>query len=157
MNKKGFPAFVILALCLLLPCSIFASEVKTDTLSGYLKAMKIDAKSDPQGNLVFKTGFSDGKQYSFLCVTDAKNKYVYLAVIDIMKLSATSLNLCEITKKMAALNYGMMMAKLEWDEKGKEVRLSTTLSTEDGLSSKRFAAALTTLIATAEQVDKKLK
>lgn len=157
MNKKHIILIALIALCIILSSAAFAGEITADTLLGYFKAMKIDAQKDPQGNLVFKTGFSDGKQFDFLCVVDSKNKYVYLAVVDIMKLSATAPALCEVTKKIAALNYGLMMAKLEWDKKGGEVRLSTTLSTEDGLSSKRFTAALSTLIASAEQVEKKLK
>jgi hypothetical protein len=148
----------IFLLVFLFSMAAFAAEpVDVSTCEKYLKAMKIEPKKSGANQLTFKTGFSEGKDYKLLLVADPANNYVYMAVTELYKLPANAPKACEITKKMAAMNYGMLLAKLEWDIKAGEVRLSTTLTTEDGLSAKRFAAALVSLVTAAEQVEKKLK
>ena len=148
-------------LILIIPlCFSVAKAADPVTLSkceDFLKSMKIAYTKGGTDRLAFKTGFADGKQYSMILVADPINKYVYMAVLDIMKLPPDSPKACQVAKKIAQLNYGMMLAKLEWDAKRGEVRLSVTLTTEDGLSKARFTAALSTLLSTAEQVEKELK
>lgn len=148
---------VIMVLAFLMTAgTAFGDEVTANTCKTYLKAMNIPFTG--QGNSIqFKTGFPDAKTYDMICVADGKNKFVYLAVLDLYKLPAASPAVCKITKQMAVLNYGMILTKLEWDEKGGEVRLSISLSTEDGLSQKAFVAALSTLMTAAEHVEKSLK
>ncbi len=155
--KKSLLTVLALAIILMFHSLAGAEEISLKTCRGYLKAMKIEAKNAGPDRLAFKTGFPDGKTYDFLLMADKKNKFVYLALVDLMKLQKNSSNLCEVTKKMASLNYGMVMTKLEWDEAKGEVRLSATMSTEDGLSQKRFGATLASLLLAAEQVEKKLK
>jgi hypothetical protein len=156
MKKAVFPAVLFCLICFGTQIAA-AEEITLQTCEGYLKAMKIETKKAGPDRLGFKTGFPDGKTYEFLLTADKKNKFVYLAVVDLIKLPQNAPNLCQVTKQMAALNYGMVLAKLEWDSQKGEVRLSATMSTEDGLSQKRFAATLTTLLLSAEQVEKKLK
>lgn len=157
MNIRGLKIIVSLAVLLLFAAWAAAAEVTLDTCASYLTAMKIQFKKEGADRLTFKTGFPDAKQYDLICVADAKNKFVYLAVLNLMKLGKDAPNLCDVTKKMASLNYGMVMTKLEWDEKSGEVRLSATMTTEEGLSQKQFSTMLTTLLLAAEQADKQLK
>ena len=152
----------ILAVCFLFVIAAgtaFCADqgVTGETCGAFLKAMKLNYKSPAQNTLTFRTGFPDSRQYDIICVADPKNKFVYMAVLDLKKLDGASPKVCEITRKMATLNYGMVMTKLEWNEKAGEVRMSITLSTEDGLSEKRFGVALTTLLLSAEQADKRLQ
>jgi hypothetical protein len=154
MKRRTFLGVLVL---LLFGATAFATPVNRGTCEKYLGAMKIKFEKAGAGQLSFKTGFPGSKTYSFLLVADEKNQFVYLAVVDLVKLPKSSPRVCEVTKTLAALNFGMVMTKLEWDEKKGEVRMSSTLSTEDGLSAKRFAGAITTLLLSAEQVEKRLQ
>ena len=143
----------------LLFVAVAAAEgpVTLSTCEKYLMEMKIKPEKKQGDRMLFKLGFSDGKEYPVLLVADAKNKFVYMSVLDLYKMKADDPKAGEMAKKMLELNYGMVLTKLEWDSKEGEVRLSTALTTEDGLSKKRFSASLITLISTAEQVKAKLK
>ena len=155
---KRIIALLFCASLLLIAAAAFAAGPATlEDCGKILKAMKIDYQKKGADRLVFKTGFGDEKKRNLICMADPKNKVVYLAVLDMAKLKKDDQTTCALSKKLLALNFGLMMTKLEWDEKKGEVRLSLTLDTDTGLAPKRFADALVTLLLAAEQVEGKLK
>ncbi len=135
----------------------FGAVFGLGTIEAHLKAMKVKYEKKGKDRLFFKTGFGDGKEYSFLCVVDAKRKYVHLAVLDVAKLKKDSPLLCSKLKTLARLNHGLLMTKAEWHEKEGEIRVSATLFGEDDISAKRFSAAITALLLAGEQVEKEMK
>lgn len=157
MARKRIGIILAIALFLSMTTAPLAAEVTATSCAGYLTALKIPFSKSGTDRLSFKTGFPEGKTYEFLCVADAKNRFVYLAIIHLRMLDGNAPDLCKVTRKMAALNYGMVMTKLEWNEKAGEVRISRTVSTEDGLSQTSFHSAVTTLLLAAEQAENALK
>lgn len=153
---KKLVVIIIAAAIFAAPAFLQAGPTTQADVEGYLTAMKLKYEKKG-GALTFTTGFPDGKQYKMICKVDEKNKFVYMAVTALASLKETSPKVCDVTKKIAELNYGMMMTKLEWDKKAGEVLLSATMSTEDGLSAKRFTNTLTTLLLVAEQAEKAFK
>jgi len=156
MKRLKFP-FLWTVLLLLVSLSLaFAGPVTTETIQGYL--IKSGIKSRPAGTncLEFETGFPGGKSFRFMVRADPKTRFLYLAVLDLARVDPKGKDFCAKAKKLLSFNYGLGLAKLEWEENTGEVRLSKSFATEGGLGKDQFLKALQTLLITAQELEPKL-
>jgi hypothetical protein len=155
MTTEGFMRLLSAAALIVALCAFSASAaepVSLDTLKTHLEQNHIATTNVGTDALEFKTGFPDGKNYSFVLKADAKSKFIYLAVVNLAALKSDDKDFCAKSKKLMTLNYGIALSKLEWDEQTGEVRLSNAFASERGLSKSELFWTIQMLLTTAEKL-----
>lgn len=137
------------------PVSQSTSEITVEVVQGYLTRMGGLCRQANDNELHTEAKAGD-TAYSVLVKVDPQRFYVYLSLTDILKMDDDQKRITAVCRRLARLNFELLLGKLEWDQQGQTVRMSYTFSTEEGLGEKTFRAVMATLLQQAGPVRKQL-
>jgi hypothetical protein len=89
--------------------------------------------------------------FQYCVVIDNRQKLVYVFLDRYLTISRSHPNLRQILQTLMEKNWHLNIGRYEWDPSDGEVRLSYTVSTENGIGFETFKAITKTLLITGNQ------
>lgn len=131
----------------------FATHVDLEVLRGYLERAGLPApKVEPSGVLTMPI---QGKNTRFQLTLQhfVKEKVLYIAVVDYLSLeqATSSPAMVLLLTQLAAINYEMLLGKLQLNPSSGAITLSIEVQLDDGLGYRTFEAVVGHLIRAADQ------
>ena len=93
----------------------------------------------------------DNAEYDIYILVSQEKAIVYIAIAHYLDVPPTHERLGEIMRRLMELNWEFSLGKLEWDSQDGEVRLSHTITTEDGLGRDALGVVIGYLVAAADR------
>ncbi|MBC7289312.1 MAG: YbjN domain-containing protein [Armatimonadetes bacterium] len=133
-----------------------AKHVTIKDVAAYLDKLDLKYDMDEQQGIIAFGIAGDHGQYDLAIGADTELDLVFIAVVDYLKVPPAHRNCDKVLRRLMELNWKLNLGKFEWDSSDGEVRFTYVFCTDDGLGFKSFAAALGTLVDTADQLHDEL-
>ncbi len=131
----------------------YATHVDLDVIREYISRVGLPTPTvAPTGVMTLPV---KGKNTEFQLTVQlfAKEKVLYLSVVDYLSLeqATSSPSMVLLLTQLAAINYEMLLGKLQLNPRSGAISLSMEVQIDDGLGYRTFEAVLNHLITSADQ------
>ena len=131
----------------------FATHVDLEVLRGYLKRAGLPTPEVSPSGVLSMPIQGENTRFQLTLQHFVKEKVLYIAVVDYLSLeqATSSPAMVLLLTQLAAINYEMLLGKLQLNPRTGDITLSIEVQLDDGLGFRTFEAVITHLVRAADR------